>query len=134
MGDVGAHFLGLVFGMLAVVGEGEGIPFWVSVVFLGAFLFDTVYTILRRLCRGENITMAHRFHLYQRLVRLGWGYGRVDLMFGVCNLLLGAVGYLYLYGYPTLALAVGCGTAALVACGTVWVESSWRNVEYDTKG
>lgn len=134
MGDVGAHFLGLAFGVLAVVGEGEGIPFWVSVLFMGAFLFDTIYTIFRRLFRGENITLAHRFHLYQRLIQLRWGHGRVDAVFVGFTLLLGAVGYLHLHGYPALSLASGCGAAVLTVGGTVWVERRWQRAQGEARG
>ncbi|MEO1403616.1 MAG: hypothetical protein AAFV72_20555, partial [Cyanobacteria bacterium J06635_1] len=38
---------------------------------------DAVYTLLRRLLRGENIFQAHRFHLYQRLHQAGWSHGQV---------------------------------------------------------
>ena len=134
MGDVGGHFLGLMFGAVAIIGEAKGIPFVVTVLFLGAFLFDSVYTIFRRLLRGENITLAHRTHIYQRLTMLGWSHRRVDFWFAVCTLLLGGTGYLMAFGYAILSLVVGGMTGVLMVGGTVWVERRWRMVEEQTKG
>ncbi len=127
MGDTGGHFLGLTFGAIAVVGEAEGLPFVVTLLFLGAFLFDSVYTIFRRLVRGENITLAHRSHIYQRLNILGWSHLRVDLWFALCTLLLGGAGYLAVYGYVVPALVACALAGTLIIGGTVWVESRWRH-------
>jgi hypothetical protein len=45
------------------------------------FLLDTGFTILRRLQRRENILMAHRSHLYQRLVLAGWSQPAVTSLY-----------------------------------------------------
>ena len=44
----------------------------------GPFVFDTVFTFLRRLRGGENVFAAHRSHLYQRLVIAGYSHGFVS--------------------------------------------------------
>ena len=127
MGDVGAHFLGLSFALLAVLGSGKGIPFIVMVILLGAFLFDSVYTLVRRLLRGENITLGHRFHLYQRLYALGWSAWRIALLFGCFTLALGWVGYLWIENNMPMAYGVGGVTIGLMALGAVWVEWMWAH-------
>lgn len=127
MGDVGGHFLGLMFGVIAIIGETEGLPFLVIVLFLGAFLFDSIYTIFRRFLLGENITQAHLTHLYQRLNRLGWSVIRVDFCFGVCTILLGVTGYLAVFGYGTLAMIMGGVIGVTLVGGTVWTETKWNN-------
>ena len=126
MGDVGSHFLGLVLGVVAILGEREGVPFWFVCFCLGAFLYDGTYTLLRRLFRGENITHAHRFHLYQRLNRLGWTYGSVLKLYGGFTGLLGGAGYLYLFGYHLVAFGCGSGLAVFVLIGTIWLERRWK--------
>ncbi len=126
MGDAGAHFLGLMFGVLAVLGEEVGVPFRLVVCFLGAFLFDSVYTIFRRLFRGENLTQAHRFHLYQRLNALGWSQGQIGLLYGTGTMLLGTSGYLEQYGQHGLAQVVFLVTALGMLSGTVCLERVWR--------
>lgn len=128
MGDVGSHFLGLMLGVIAVWGASEGVPFWIAVLCLGAFLYDGTYTLLRRLLRGENITQAHRFHLYQRLNRMGWTPRSVLCLYGCFTGLLGAVGYFYFFRYPYLSLGFGCVVAALMVLGTARLERCWRRL------
>ncbi|MDP6778058.1 MAG: hypothetical protein QGI83_14975 [Candidatus Latescibacteria bacterium] len=129
MGDAGGHFLGLTLGAFAIIGEGHGIPFVVTGLFLGAFLYDSVYTIFRRLARRENITLAHRSHLYQRLNIMGWSHLHVDLAFAATTLLLGASGYLVAFGYSSAGIALGCLTIVAMVGATVWIEKRWRDHE-----
>lgn len=88
MGDVGAHFLGLFFVWVALVGR-ESIPVFVALLPLGAFFFDTLYTLVRRAVRRERLTRAHRFHLYQRLERSGLTPLEVDFLYVFWTLLFG---------------------------------------------
>lgn len=126
MGDVGGQYLGLLFALLAVLGEEAGIPFGLMLLFLGAFLFDSVYTLVRRLIRGENISRAHRFHLYQRLVRMGWSHASVDVTYGSVTLILSLSGYLLIENHLAPAATVFCSAAGLMVGGTVWLESRWQ--------
>ena len=80
MGDVGSQFLGFAFAALAVLlaqTDASGALVYVVPVLLIHFIFDTAFTFLRRLARGENVVSAHRSHLYQRLDRSGFGHARV---------------------------------------------------------
>ncbi|MCJ7493144.1 MAG: hypothetical protein MUP68_02760 [Deltaproteobacteria bacterium] len=45
------------------------------------FVFDTTFTFLRRLRGGENVFAAHRSHLYQRLVIVGYSHRFVTLLY-----------------------------------------------------
>ena len=126
MGDAGSNFLGLTLGVMAVLGDGMGLPFGVSLLLLGAFLFDTIYTLLRRLFRRENITLAHRFHLYQRLDRMGWSHLRINVVYGLCTLLLGGVGYLWVYGHAQVAFRATVGMLVLMGMAAGWVEWRWK--------
>ena len=126
MGDVGGQFLGLVFALLAVLGEEAGIPFGLIVLFLGTFLFDSVYTLLRRAFRRENVTKAHRFHLYQRLVRLGWSHASVDGVYATVTILLGLSGHLFHMGSKSSAAVLLVVSMCSMIGGTVWLEARWR--------
>ena len=84
MGDVGSAFLGFVFAVLIVISaQHDPNLLFAGVLFVWPFLFDTVYTLFRRLSHGENIFEAHRSHLYQRLVIAGWEHGSVATLYGV---------------------------------------------------
>lgn len=71
LGDVGSYLFGSViaFATLDCWSKSKfeaillGVPYSV-------YLADTGWTILRRLSRGEQLTVAHREHIYQQLVDL----------------------------------------------------------------
>jgi Fuc2NAc and GlcNAc transferase len=88
MGDVGSGFLGMTFGLLALVAaaeSGPGIAVWL--ILLAVFVADATVTLLRRMVRGERWYAAHRSHAYQRLARRWGGHGRVVLAATAVNLL-----------------------------------------------
>ena len=74
LGDSGAYFLG--FGLAAVAlyapvpgGGWTPVGFVAGVLVFTPLLFDTAYTLVRRLQTGagKNIFSAHREHIYQRI-------------------------------------------------------------------
>lgn len=94
MGDVGSAYLGYTFAGLAVVSTNEtdgSFPFAVWPILLAPFLFDTSFTLLQRVARGERWYEAHREHLYQRLVRSGWPHRAVTLTYLCADLFLALI-------------------------------------------
>jgi UDP-N-acetylmuramyl pentapeptide phosphotransferase/UDP-N-acetylglucosamine-1-phosphate transferase len=82
MGDVGSAFLGYTFAVLAVTAaQSDSRLALVGILFVWPFVFDTTFTLLRRLRRHENILVAHRSHLYQRLVITGCSHRFVTLLY-----------------------------------------------------
>lgn len=94
MGDVGSAFLGFLIASLPLLGSPPTRAWLLAMVALvmWPFLFDTVFTLLRRLGRGENVFEAHRSHLYQRLVICGWSHRVVAILYGALGGLAGAAG------------------------------------------
>jgi UDP-GlcNAc:undecaprenyl-phosphate GlcNAc-1-phosphate transferase len=90
MGDVGSAFLGFVFAVLAIIAaryDHSHTSFLVMPLLLFNFIYDTFFTFMRRLFRGDRVTEAHRTHLYQLLNRLGYSHRAVALFhYGVCIL------------------------------------------------
>ncbi|MEM9162082.1 MAG: glycosyltransferase family 4 protein [Cyanobacteria bacterium P01_F01_bin.4] len=78
MGDAGSTTLGAVVS-IALLSQPHSTPgtAWASLAILLPLIGDAVYTLMRRLLRGDNIFQAHRFHLYQRLHQVGWSHGQV---------------------------------------------------------
>jgi Fuc2NAc and GlcNAc transferase len=129
MGDVGAHFLGLLFVWLALKAAGEGVPVYVTLLPLGAFIFDGTFTLARRLVRRENLAKAHQFHLYQRLIRSGASALQVDGLYAVWTGLFGLAAFALQqqsYQVPALALAI-----AFTLGMTVITEYRWMRVTED---
>jgi UDP-GlcNAc:undecaprenyl-phosphate GlcNAc-1-phosphate transferase len=101
MGDVGSQFCGFMIAVLGVVAsrfEGASLSFMLVPLLLSGVLFDVAFTLLRRLLAGENVTRAHRGHLYQVAQRSGvpavtvtlihWGFAVFGGLCGVVFLLV----------------------------------------------
>jgi len=84
MGDVGSAFCGFLIAVLPLAVPVESVPGIVPVVVIALwpFIFDTAYTIVRRMRKRENIFKAHRSHIYQRLVIAGWSHRAVSSLYG----------------------------------------------------
>jgi UDP-N-acetylmuramyl pentapeptide phosphotransferase/UDP-N-acetylglucosamine-1-phosphate transferase len=75
VGDSGAYFLGFGLSAVALYAPALSGQQWTPVGFLACivvftpYLFDTGYTLIRRLKggAGKNIFLAHREHIYQRI-------------------------------------------------------------------
>lgn len=83
LGDVGSQFAGFVLAVLAVAAarfDGQQVSFLIVPLLLFALLFDTGFTLLRRLAMGERVSAPHRTHLYQLAERSGWPAARVTAL------------------------------------------------------
>lgn len=125
LGDSGAYFLG--FGLAAVAlyapvpGNGwTPLRFVACALVFTPLLFDTAYTLVRRLLRGagKNIFSAHREHIYQRITPTTGMHRRTSNLYywasgvaGFAALLVERGGTSMLAG---IALALAC-CALLVA-------------------
>jgi Fuc2NAc and GlcNAc transferase len=70
MGDVGSGYLGFVIGVLALANGSRSPPLlWTWLIVAGVFVVDSTVTIIRRLLRGERLSVAHRTHAYQILAK-----------------------------------------------------------------
>ncbi|MFP4354131.1 MAG: MraY family glycosyltransferase [Phycisphaerae bacterium] len=77
MGDVGSTTLGFGLAMLVLVATTRAhLPLPAAMLPLGVFLYDATFTLIKRICRGENFLKAHREHHYQLLIRSGWSHTR----------------------------------------------------------
>jgi len=127
MGDVGSAFLGYSFAVLPLIAATRpvlGLPertgadlfAWLAlaVAALWPFLFDGVYTFLRRLSRGENVLASHRSHLYQRLVKCGASHATVSALYGGYAAAGAVVGWVaWQRGQTVIWLAAGAVIAVL---------------------
>jgi UDP-GlcNAc:undecaprenyl-phosphate GlcNAc-1-phosphate transferase len=74
MGDVGSQFCGFMlalFGIAAARYEAAPLSFLLIPLLLSGVLFDVAFTLVRRAIAGDNLTQAHRSHLYQIAQRSG---------------------------------------------------------------
>ncbi len=107
MGDGGSMVLGFLLALLGLKAAGESDLPWIGLVMpLGIFIYDPVFTLVKRLTRHENVVQAHREHHYQLLVRSGWSHASVTLLQGLLMILCSAGGAAYMVGGIEVRLAV----------------------------
>ena len=95
MGDVGSAFLGFTFAVLPILAGKEAdiapeklpVLLLLSAAFYWLFVFDTVYTFVRRIIEREKFWQAHRSHLYQKLVVAGFSHQFVTILYGGISIL-----------------------------------------------
>ena len=81
MGDAGAVPLGFLAGALGYIGFARDVwPFWYPALVFSPFIFDASLTLFRRLLRGEKPWVAHREHVYQGLILVGWSHRKLTLI------------------------------------------------------
>ena len=89
MGDVGSGFLGFFFGTLMF---STAVQYKIPVIFwfilMAIFLCDAGCTLLYRILKKKKWYMAHREHLYQRMVQSGWEHSQVTLLVVVINVFI----------------------------------------------
>ena len=119
MGDVGSAFLGYTFSILAVIAAQNDPRLAVAgILFVWPFVFDSSFTFFLRLLKGENVFMAHRSHLYQRLVMAGCTHRFVSSLY-IGLALLGVVLSLgWLEQLKGCSVLIGLGIPSL--CLGLW--------------
>ncbi|MCL2700942.1 MAG: glycosyltransferase family 4 protein [Phycisphaerae bacterium] len=76
LGDMGATTIGFTLAMMTLIGTRK-YPWIACVLPLGLFIYDAVFTICKRLLRGENVLNPHREFHFHLLIRCGWSHVRV---------------------------------------------------------
>ncbi len=102
MGDVGSAFLGFVFAALAIIAaryDASRTSFLVMPLLLFHFIYDTFFTMIRRLLKRQSVFKPHRTHLYQLAVRCGYTHLEVTLMLS-CIAFLQGLGALWMIQIP----------------------------------
>jgi UDP-N-acetylmuramyl pentapeptide phosphotransferase/UDP-N-acetylglucosamine-1-phosphate transferase len=127
VGDSGAYFLGFILAAVALyapVPPGESwtpLGFVAGVLVFLPYLFDTAFTLVRRLRSGagNSIFLAHREHIYQRITptadlhrRTSNIYYGASALAGLAALLVSQGGVALFLGF-IVAAALCVGLAAL---------------------
>lgn len=123
-GDVGSVSVAfilcyLIIGLIVV---SEDISF---VLFLSVYGIDSVFTIMQRLWRRENIFKAHRLHLFQYLVN-EWKYPHllVASLYAILQLTINA---LVVYNFQHHIISSwGLLSSLLIVLGGVYIVVKWK--------
>lgn len=124
MGDVGSGYLGFVIGVLALAnGSRSPAALWTWLIVAGVFVVDSTVTLIRRMLRGERLSVAHRTHAYQILAKKG-GHAAItlsvialDVMWLMPLAILSAVKQAYAFWIMLVALCPLAACAIFVGAG-----------------
>ncbi len=87
MGDVGSTVLGAAIAIALIQSPNATIG-WSSLAITLPITADTIYTLIVRLRRKENIFEAHRSHIFQRLQQSGWSHAQVTLTYSTLTAII----------------------------------------------
>jgi UDP-GlcNAc:undecaprenyl-phosphate/decaprenyl-phosphate GlcNAc-1-phosphate transferase len=132
-GDVGS--ISLAFIMIAFVLQliyASGNP--VFVLLLAVYGVDTVLTILHRLRLGENIFVAHRFHLFQVWVVEGKaGHLKVSMVYAAVQLLINILLIVSLKKSALFQATFAFFTLFVLSLSYVYLKSRYLRRQYHLK-
>jgi UDP-N-acetylmuramyl pentapeptide phosphotransferase/UDP-N-acetylglucosamine-1-phosphate transferase len=124
VGDSGAYFLGFSLSAVALYAPALSGQQWTPVGVLACivvftpYLFDTGYTLIRRLKggAGKNIFLAHREHIYQRITPTTQMHRRTSNLYYALSIIAGFAALLIFRGDTPSILA---GIALALICCTL---------------
>jgi UDP-N-acetylmuramyl pentapeptide phosphotransferase/UDP-N-acetylglucosamine-1-phosphate transferase len=119
LGDVGSYSLGAALAVLAACAVLHGIPVEAAAGPVALYLADTVWTLQRRIRRGERWLEAHRTHVYQRWCDAGLSHQEVTILTVGATVLLCLLGMASLFSSPLARMAAdlaGLGLLAAYLC------------------
>ena len=130
MGDSGAHFLGIVLGIISILGVAKvavAFALAVPVIALALPIADTAWAIVRRRRKNTSVATADLLHLHHRLQSFGLDARQTCYIFYAASALLGALG-LTLFGHGRILAVVLVTSAALASTvvADLVQRSGWR--------
>jgi len=117
MGDAGSGFLGFAFFCFALYTENTNIlPLLTWAVLVSVFAVDATLTLVMRARQRKHLSEAHRDHLYQQFIKVGFRHASVTLgalLLGFCA----SLPAFFFSRYISLLFAV-----IYVLLGVLWVQ------------
>jgi len=91
LGDSGSYLLGISISILMIVTWLLGPGLLIALAPVSIYLVDTGSTLIQRVIRRESLTVAHRDHVYQRLVRSGWSHPKTAVFVACFSTFVGLI-------------------------------------------
>jgi UDP-N-acetylmuramyl pentapeptide phosphotransferase/UDP-N-acetylglucosamine-1-phosphate transferase len=119
MGDVGATFLGYSFAAMTVIAAHSDPRLALAgVLLVWPSIFDTGFTVLRRLRHRQNIFTGHRTFLFHRLIHTGWSHAAATALYLPLPIFGALLAVTWAQGSRPLHVAVA--VAIISACVALW--------------
>ena len=106
MGDTGSMFLGFMIAVIGLLGyKGTTVTsLIVPIIILFLPILDTIFAIIRRLIKGENIGKADKAHIHHQLLKLNKSVSKTVLIMYAFNLICAAISIFYVLGDNKVAI------------------------------
>jgi len=140
MGDGGSNFLGFILANVAIIGGLKSATLAslaVPILILGIPVFDTLFSVLRRICLRRSPIMPDRDHLHFRLIKLGFSHRQsvliiylVSLILSICAILLSESSSLTSLSLVVLVV----GFLGIIAWRTGLLSISFRGKKMKSRG
>lgn len=105
----GGALAGFLLGILSILSFGK---VGTAVLILSIPLIDAIYTMIRRLKKGQSPFRADWGHFHHRLMEIGWGKRRIAVFYWMISLILG-IASLFLEGIEKLIAFILVGILLL---------------------
>ncbi len=107
MGDVGSAFIGFTLAVIPILAAQKDPRCMVAgILMVWPFIIDTSFTLVRRLNNKENVFVAHRSHIYQRLVIAGYSHRFVTFIYLALALIGTVIALLWYKNVPLVDVVV----------------------------
>ena len=108
MGDSGSLVLGFMISVIALLGYKVTTftSLIVPILILAIPIFDTIFAILRRLLKGQNIGVADKEHFHHQLLKMRYSPTKSILIIYAIDIAFAAVSIFYILGDNQIAIAI----------------------------
>jgi len=133
MGDTGATFLGFILATVSIQGLFKFyaiISFAVPFLIMGLPIFDTLFTIVRRIARKQSPMHADRGHVHHRLIDMGFNQKQSVAILYTISALLGVTAVVLTTSGELKAMIL---IAAIIVCVLAGVQILKMASEHQAK-
>lgn len=108
LGDTGSTFLGFMISIVALLGYKTATftSLFIPLIVLLLPILDTIFAMIRRYLKGENIGVPDKEHLHHQLLKLSNSTTKTVLMMYGVDILCSAISILYALGYNKVAVVL----------------------------
>lgn len=106
MGDTGSMFLGFMISVIALLGYKAATvtSLLIPIIILFLPILDTIFAIIRRTLKGENIGKPDKSHIHHQLLKLNKSTKKTVLIMYLFNIICAAISVFYALGDNRLAI------------------------------
>jgi len=118
MGNCGTYFLGFVLGAGSILSSAKGftlVGLALPVLALGVPIFDTFFSIIRRICQRRSLMAPDRSHIHHRLLKMGLSQRHAVICMYAATALAAGLGMFMMITNDTGTLVVIVAVTVLLA-------------------